>query len=376
MAKTNTARNHLSRIAREPVAADELSNPELNPLLNPVLEENMGRWAQVYLTSPPEKRPQAVADLLLELREQDRQRRAHEEVGIASRINLETAAMRSIPEVLASNLPVAIDRHSEISGTRGALSTSISAVQIPPSPVRSALAVTTLERLRMEALRVVDALPRRALGSKFALAGLILVAIGSGAYRAWRYPATPVVARAQRAVPWTAASPVASPADRMSVDPNKGGLGEGTVARAPIGAVSPSRSAAIASRTSQRGVDLKRKVLEPAIPLPRLLVAERPEGRLVYPVSPRATLAGTVNLNVLIGTDGRIKQASILSGNRQLGVAAVRAVRLWRYRGHQLNGQPAEAETEVSISYFGGDAVSIKFLPGGSLGLAQPPRGQ
>jgi hypothetical protein len=39
----------------------------LNPLLNPVLGQNMGRWAEVYFTSPPEKREQAVLELLREL---------------------------------------------------------------------------------------------------------------------------------------------------------------------------------------------------------------------------------------------------------------------------------------------------------------------
>ena len=41
--------------------------PELNPLLNPILGQNMGRWAEVYFTSPPEKREQAVLELLREL---------------------------------------------------------------------------------------------------------------------------------------------------------------------------------------------------------------------------------------------------------------------------------------------------------------------
>lgn len=44
-----------------------LPDPELNPLLNPLLAANMGRWAEVYFTNPPEKRAQAVADLLREL---------------------------------------------------------------------------------------------------------------------------------------------------------------------------------------------------------------------------------------------------------------------------------------------------------------------
>ena len=44
-----------------------LRSAELNPLLNPLLAENMGRWAEVYFTSPPEKRDQAVLELLREL---------------------------------------------------------------------------------------------------------------------------------------------------------------------------------------------------------------------------------------------------------------------------------------------------------------------
>ena len=48
--------------------ATELPNPKLNPLLNPTLGQNLGRWAQVYFTSPPEKREEAVLELLAELR--------------------------------------------------------------------------------------------------------------------------------------------------------------------------------------------------------------------------------------------------------------------------------------------------------------------
>ena len=50
---------------REPNST--LPHPELNPLLNPVLGAHMGRWAEVYFTSPPEKREEAVLDLLHEL---------------------------------------------------------------------------------------------------------------------------------------------------------------------------------------------------------------------------------------------------------------------------------------------------------------------
>ncbi len=46
---------------------EQISSPELNPLQNPTLGRNLGRWAQVYFTSPPEKREQAVVELLREL---------------------------------------------------------------------------------------------------------------------------------------------------------------------------------------------------------------------------------------------------------------------------------------------------------------------
>jgi hypothetical protein len=48
--------------------ASILPDPELNPLLNPLLGAHMGRWAEVYFTNPPEKREQAISELLRELR--------------------------------------------------------------------------------------------------------------------------------------------------------------------------------------------------------------------------------------------------------------------------------------------------------------------
>ena len=41
--------------------------PELNPLLHPILNQNLSRWAEVYFRNPPEKRDEAVLQLLEEL---------------------------------------------------------------------------------------------------------------------------------------------------------------------------------------------------------------------------------------------------------------------------------------------------------------------
>jgi hypothetical protein len=44
------------------------SRSELNPLTNPILEQNLGRWAKIYFSNPPAKREQAVSQLLEEIK--------------------------------------------------------------------------------------------------------------------------------------------------------------------------------------------------------------------------------------------------------------------------------------------------------------------
>jgi hypothetical protein len=51
----------------EHTVGERFSDPRLNPMINPRLGKNLGRWATVYYTSPPEKREQAVLELLREL---------------------------------------------------------------------------------------------------------------------------------------------------------------------------------------------------------------------------------------------------------------------------------------------------------------------
>ncbi len=103
----------------------------------------------------------------------------------------------------------------------------------------------------------------------------------------------------------------------------------------------------------------------------RLQVAEAPQGYVIYPDAPDANLTGTVGMKAVIATDGRVKEIHVLSGNRILAEAAVQAVRFWRYTHHELNGEAVEAETSVTISFHGRDAVSISFPSAiGNNGLA------
>lgn len=76
-----------------------LQGPELNPLLNPLLASHLGRWAEVYFTSPPEMRAQAVAGLIREL---------EREAGAASTgVESKTpAAQRATPNFQKRNYPL------------------------------------------------------------------------------------------------------------------------------------------------------------------------------------------------------------------------------------------------------------------------------
>ena len=53
-----------------------------------------------------------------------------------------------------------------------------------------------------------------------------------------------------------------------------------------------------------------------ASPVPRINVEGAPTERMVYPVSPDVSLSGRVDLDVVIATDGRVKQVRVLSGER------------------------------------------------------------
>ncbi|MGA8501100.1 MAG: hypothetical protein WB683_06100 [Candidatus Sulfotelmatobacter sp.] len=71
-----------------PDRADKFDADALNPLLNPLLASHMGRWAEVYFTNPPEKREQAVSELLREL----------EKVAVPATVSVQGAADASAKE--------------------------------------------------------------------------------------------------------------------------------------------------------------------------------------------------------------------------------------------------------------------------------------
>jgi len=92
-----------------------------------------------------------------------------------------------------------------------------------------------------------------------------------------------------------------------------------------------------------------------------LQVAEAPQGHIPYPTPPDSSVRGKVDLKVVIATDGRVKRVLLVHGKQLLAQAAEGAIRLWRYAPHLKDGEPVEAETTVSVSFLGDDAVSVHF---------------
>ncbi|HEV2274234.1 MAG TPA: TonB family protein [Acidobacteriaceae bacterium] len=88
-------------------------------------------------------------------------------------------------------------------------------------------------------------------------------------------------------------------------------------------------------------------------------VSELPQPGFAGPAISGRNLAGDLRLKVWIAADGTVKDVTVLSGDPKLGQAGMRAVRQWRFAPYQTPGGPAEAQTEIKMSFFGPDAVSI-----------------
>jgi TonB family protein len=74
--------------------------------------------------------------------------------------------------------------------------------------------------------------------------------------------------------------------------------------------------------------------------------------KLNYPSDAKATrIQGTVRVHVLIGGDGKVKTAAVLSGPQPLRAAALENARQRQYQPTMVGGQPVEVETDISIKF-------------------------
>jgi len=71
-----------------------------------------------------------------------------------------------------------------------------------------------------------------------------------------------------------------------------------------------------------------------------------------YPDEARKrNVEGTVQLALEIAKDGAVCDVTLLWGDHALALAAIDAVRQWKFRPYILNGFPAEFETQVEVNF-------------------------
>jgi protein TonB len=74
--------------------------------------------------------------------------------------------------------------------------------------------------------------------------------------------------------------------------------------------------------------------------------------RPVYPpLARQARIQGAVVLHAIIDKDGKVAQLEIVSGHPLLVQSALDAVKQWRYKATELNGDPVEVDTTIQVTF-------------------------
>jgi protein TonB len=141
---------------------------------------------------------------------------------------------------------------------------------------------------------------------------------------------------------------------------------EAAVTSAPIAAESPVRaSVPVAPKAI---IHIHRAASTPSLPFSAPdsgigIVASRPPLRFAYPDYTDVRARGVVALTADVDSDGAVRNVRVVSGNRALAAAAIQSIRQWRYRPYLKDGQPVATETNIVISFFADDAISMSFPP-------------
>lgn len=74
--------------------------------------------------------------------------------------------------------------------------------------------------------------------------------------------------------------------------------------------------------------------------------------RPIYPpLARQARIQGSVVLHAIIDKEGKVAQLEVVSGHPLLVQAALDAVKQWRYKPTQLNGDPVEVDTTITVTF-------------------------
>ena len=69
------------------------------------------------------------------------------------------------------------------------------------------------------------------------------------------------------------------------------------------------------------------------------------------PLARQARIQGTVVLQIVINKSGEVSDLKLYSGHPMLAPAAIEAVKQWRYRPYEQDGQPVEIQTTVQVNF-------------------------
>jgi TonB family protein len=69
------------------------------------------------------------------------------------------------------------------------------------------------------------------------------------------------------------------------------------------------------------------------------------------PLAQQARIQGNVVLHAIIGIAGNVQELQVISGHPLLVKAALDAVERWRYEPAQLNGQPVQVDTTITVPF-------------------------
>jgi TonB family protein len=86
----------------------------------------------------------------------------------------------------------------------------------------------------------------------------------------------------------------------------------------------------------------------------KIVVAPRPISvvRPKYPKEARKKkIEGPVVLRATVTLDGNLKDITVVSGDPILADAALEAVRQWRYQPSKINGDPVEAQHDITVTF-------------------------
>src|ERR1700693_866144 len=146
---------------------------------------------------------------------------------------------------------------------------------------------------------------------------------------------------APRAIPTnvTIIKEEAPPPDLSSQQGVFGGIaGQGVMVSPAITALPPPPKAAAPTRIKQGGNVTAASIITQTKPL-------------YPPLARQARIQGNVVLHAIIDKDGKVAQLEVISGHPLLVQAALDAVKQWRYKPTQLNGDPVEVDTTITVTF-------------------------